>query len=225
LAQDDYQYEIQLSNKQLVFYFMAGATALILSFLAGVMVGKGVNADLGSTQVGTPTVTVETSPETAPSREPSYSYAQRLESNHPAERLEGTSGRPVRATPPPPMTPTPPPATPTPPLATPTPRRATPTPTATPRPTPTTAPTVRATPLPSTQGGRISLQVGAFKDEKAAIALRTRLVKSGFPVFVVSRPERDYAVRVGPYASRAQVEQVKKRLLAQEKLSSFVVTQ
>ena len=37
LAQDDYYYEIQLTNKQLVFYFMAGATGLILSFLAGVM--------------------------------------------------------------------------------------------------------------------------------------------------------------------------------------------
>jgi cell division septation protein DedD len=192
LAQDDYQYEIQLSNKQLVFYFMAGATALILSFLAGVMVGKGVNADLSPTQVasGVPAVTVETSPATEPTHQPSYSYPQ-LESNHPVDRLEGTSHRPVGATPPPPRTPTPPPAT----------------------------------PLPSTQGGHLSLQVGAFKDEKAAVALKTRLVKGGFTVFVVSRPERDYAVRVGPYASRAEAEQVKKRLLAQEKLSSFVVTQ
>ncbi len=40
MAQDDYYYEIQLTNKQLVFYFMAGATGLILSFLAGVMVGR-----------------------------------------------------------------------------------------------------------------------------------------------------------------------------------------
>jgi hypothetical protein len=40
LAQDDYYYEIQLTNKQLVFYFMAGATGLILSFLAGIMVGR-----------------------------------------------------------------------------------------------------------------------------------------------------------------------------------------
>ena len=39
--QDDYYYEIQLTNKQLVFYFLAGATGLILSFLAGVMVGRG----------------------------------------------------------------------------------------------------------------------------------------------------------------------------------------
>jgi hypothetical protein len=42
LAQDDYYYEIQLTNKQLVFYFMAGAAGLVLSFLAGVMVGRGV---------------------------------------------------------------------------------------------------------------------------------------------------------------------------------------
>ena len=38
MAQDDYYYEIQLTNKQLVFYFVAGAMGLILSFLAGVMV-------------------------------------------------------------------------------------------------------------------------------------------------------------------------------------------
>jgi len=42
VAQDDYYYEIQLTNKQLVFYFMAGAAGLVLSFLAGVMVGRGV---------------------------------------------------------------------------------------------------------------------------------------------------------------------------------------
>ena len=42
MAQDDYYYEIQLTNKQLVFYFMAGAAGLVLSFLAGVMVGRGV---------------------------------------------------------------------------------------------------------------------------------------------------------------------------------------
>ena len=32
MAQDDYYYEIQLTNKQLVFYFMAGAAGLVLSF-------------------------------------------------------------------------------------------------------------------------------------------------------------------------------------------------
>src|SRR5260221_13921671 len=50
MAQDDYYYEIQLTNKQLVFYFMAGATGLILSFLAGVMVGRGVDTAQGEVQ-------------------------------------------------------------------------------------------------------------------------------------------------------------------------------
>ena len=31
MAQDDYYYEIQLTNKQLVFYFMAGAAGLTLA--------------------------------------------------------------------------------------------------------------------------------------------------------------------------------------------------
>ncbi len=44
MAQEDYYYEIQLTNKQLVFYFLAGATGLILAFLAGVMVGRGVDS-------------------------------------------------------------------------------------------------------------------------------------------------------------------------------------
>src|SRR4051812_22648302 len=51
--QDDYYYEIQLTNKQLVFYFMAGATGLILSFLAGVMVGRGVDSTGGEVQART----------------------------------------------------------------------------------------------------------------------------------------------------------------------------
>ena len=54
MAQDDYYYEIQLTNKQLVFYFMAGATGLILSFLAGVMVGRGVDQGAGEVQAARP---------------------------------------------------------------------------------------------------------------------------------------------------------------------------
>ena len=55
MAQDDYWYEIHLSNKQLVFYFMAAATVLILSFLAGVMVGRGVDSAAGEVQGAHPT--------------------------------------------------------------------------------------------------------------------------------------------------------------------------
>src|SRR5687768_6938567 len=51
LAQEDYFYEIQLTNKQLVFYFMAGASFLILSFLAGIVVGRGVDANAAEVPV------------------------------------------------------------------------------------------------------------------------------------------------------------------------------
>ena len=54
MAQDDYYYEIQLTNKQLVFYFMAGATGLVLSFLAGVMVGRGVDQTSTDVQAARP---------------------------------------------------------------------------------------------------------------------------------------------------------------------------
>ncbi len=89
MAQDDYYYEIQLTNKQLVFYFMAGAAGLILSFLAGVMVGRGVEGGTTSASETRPVaeerVVAEPSPAiTAATPAPSdYSYPQRLETDRP----------------------------------------------------------------------------------------------------------------------------------------------
>ncbi len=96
MAQDDYYYEIQLTNKQLVFYFMAGASGLILSFLAGVMVGRGVEGSaMGAGAVETrpvaeERVVAEQSPAAAVATPaPSdFSYPQRLESDKPEEGLE-----------------------------------------------------------------------------------------------------------------------------------------
>ena len=106
MAQDDYYYEIQLTNKQLVFYFMAGASGLILSFLAGVMVGRGVEGSaLGAVEtrpVAEERVVAEQSPAAAAATPaPSdYSYPQRLESDKPEEGLEkkGAAGAPAAAT-------------------------------------------------------------------------------------------------------------------------------
>ncbi len=42
---DDGFHEIQLSGKQLVFLFMAGATLAVMIFLCGVQVGRGVKSD------------------------------------------------------------------------------------------------------------------------------------------------------------------------------------
>ena len=93
MAQDDYYYEIQLSNKQLVFYFMAGATGLILSFLAGVMVGRGVDATAGEVQaaralpVQEEKVVAEEPPKPATPAE-DLTYAQRLEADKQDDTLE-----------------------------------------------------------------------------------------------------------------------------------------
>jgi cell division protein FtsN len=96
LAQDDYYYEIQLTNKQLVFYFMAGATGLILSFLAGVMVGRGVDA--GDVQAARPAPeerVVSEEPLARPTAPPSagdLTYAQRLEGEKTDDSLERPKG-------------------------------------------------------------------------------------------------------------------------------------
>jgi DedD protein len=114
LAQDDYYYEIQLTNKQLVFYFLAGATALILSFLAGIWVGRGVDARATETRVAReePVVPVGEDPQvkTSPVPAEGYSYSQRLEADRPADALETPEARTARAastTPTPAVKPTP----------------------------------------------------------------------------------------------------------------------
>jgi hypothetical protein len=95
LAQDDYYYEIQLTNKQLVFYFLAGATGLVLSFLAGVMVGRGVDqtasADAQRPRPVAEDRIVTEEPEAkspAPPATTDLNYSQRLESDKTEETLE-----------------------------------------------------------------------------------------------------------------------------------------
>ena len=108
MAQDDYFYEIQLTNKQLVFYFLAGATGLILSFLAGVMVGRGVDSATVEAQAGKPVraderVVPEDAAKPSPAASASISpaedlnYAQRLESDKPEETLDKPKPAPTPA--------------------------------------------------------------------------------------------------------------------------------
>ena len=215
MAQDDYYYEIQLTNKQLVFYFMAGAAGLILSFLAGVMVGRGVEGGTASASETRPVaeerVVAEASPAVAVATPaPSdYSYPQRLESDRPEEGLErsrpGGKATPI-ATPPPGAAPVRPAATPSPAAAkptpapvaakpTPAPAAATPTPTPTPPlPTPpppaATRPAAPATgPLPralASSAAGFAIQVGAFKDRASADSIVRSLKTRGLPAYVVA---------------------------------------
>jgi DedD protein len=242
--QDDYFYEIQLSNKQLVFYFMAGATVLIVSFLVGVMVGRGVdvNTDVQAARNATPPVeektVVEEPPRPVPPAAEDLTYAQRLESDKAEEGLE----KPVRTAaaaqvkPAPPVTAAaqPPPIV-TPqsnvareiPRVAPTPAAAAPATVATPRPAapvalPTPRPVVAQAPPPR---GQFTIQVGAFKDRASADTVSGQLKGKGFAAYVVAPASADglFNVRVGSYAARPDAERVQTRLRDQEKFKPFIV--
>ena len=213
--QDDYYYEIQLTNKQLVFYFLAGATGLILSFLAGVMVGRGVDnstnaADAQPTKpVQEERIIPEETPKPSAKPAEELTYAARLESEKPEDTLKGAK----------------PPAEASAPAAKPT-ASARPTPapsakaTAAPKPTP--KPTAAAT---KPAAGTFTIQVGAFKDRDTADGVVARLKKKGFAAFVVAPDGSDalFNVRVGSYAARADAERVQAKLRDEEKFKPFIV--
>jgi cell division septation protein DedD len=215
MAQDDYYYEIQLTNKQLVFYFMAGATGLILSFLAGVMVGRGVDTAQGDVQARNvaeeKVISEESAIKTTPS--PDLTYAQRLESDRVDAGLErpkaaaGQAAAPAaKPTAPPPTLRT---ASATPPTLAAAKRApataekagpaseksATETGGARPEPavkTPAKAPPpqpsapAKAEPVAPKAEPSFTIQVGAFKDRATADGVVTRLKGKGFAAYILS---------------------------------------
>lgn len=210
MAQDDYFYEIQLTNKQLVFYFMAGATGLILSFLAGVMVGRGVDQGAAEVQAARPVqderIVSEETPKPAPSAQ-ELTYAQRLEGERTEERLERVKPSPAAAARP-----------------SPSPRIAAVAPaTAPPRTAPASAPPATVAARPAA-GGAFALQVGAFKDRATAESMVARLKGKGFTAYLVTPQEGLFNVRVGTFASRAEAEKAQEQLRGQ-KFDPFVVKQ
>jgi cell division protein FtsN len=230
LAQDDYYYEIQLTNKQLVFYFMAGAAGLVLSFLAGVMVGRGVDTGAvaeAAHPVAEERVVAEQSPPASPA--PSdYSYPQRLESDRPEQRLEqphpaatAVASVPAAATPAPKPRPTPR-ASAAPPAPTPAPTAA-----ATPLPTPPPPGTARLPrALPASASG-FFVQVGAFKDRSSADSVVHGLKAKGMPAYVEAPGGGSaglFTVRVGVYRDRVDAEAVAERLRA-DKFKPYIQKQ
>jgi cell division septation protein DedD len=235
LAQDDYYYEIQLTNKQLVFYFMAGATGLILSFLAGVMVGRGVDAVGGEVQaartVQEDRIVAEETPKPAKPATEDLTYAQRLEGERVDDTLEkprpgAGAVKPVKPGPafakvvPPPTTaakPAPKPDARAGPAAPPT-RMASNTP------APSAPATTIAMPPPAGEAtGGFTLQVGVFKEKARAEAIVARLKSKGFAPGIAGGAEGPWVVRVGHYADRAAAEREQARLRDEEKLQPFIV--
>jgi len=229
VAQDDYYYEIQLTNKQLVFYFMAGASGLVLSFLAGVMVGRGVEGSAmgaGETRsVSEERVVAEQSPAPAQPTPGNFSYPARLESDKPEEGLErsrAASPAPTpaaRAATPAALPPVPTPRPSTPPVAA-----------AAPTPTPAAATTRSPGTLPKFQpqtAAGFAIQVGAFKDRASADSVVRSLKTRGFPAYAVAPAGRGgglYTVRVGIYRDRADAESVQARL-NDDKFKPYILKQ
>jgi cell division septation protein DedD len=227
LAQDDYYYEIQLTNKQLVFYFMAGAAGLILSFLAGVMVGRGVDSSAGDVRAARPVAEERIVPEEPPATKPApppaedLTYAQRLEGDKVDDSLKPAgSGAP----PAPKGTPAPPPKG----AADASKATAGPARTVAPKPAPSPSARAAAKPspaAPATGAASFTIQVGAFKDKATAESVVTRLKDKGFAAYVVSPEGADglFNVRVGSYPARADAERIQTRLRDEEKFKPFIV--
>jgi cell division septation protein DedD len=229
LAQDDYYYEIQLTNKQLVFYFMAAAAGLIMSFLAGVAVGRGVDASVADARASKVVASERIVPEETASSRPApatedLSYAQRLESESVDTGLERPTPRGRAAVPEKATEKTPPPVKDKP---TPAPRRAAAPPPQKPSPKPSPSPRVAAREqAPAAGVASFTIQVGAFKDKATADSVAARLKGKGFPAYVVTPDATDsglYNVRVGSYPSRPDAEKIETRLRDEERYKPFIV--
>lgn len=208
---DGAYYEVQLNNKQLVFFFMAALAIAVVVFLCGVMVGRGVrDATLAVAQndiaSGTLPKAIST-PRTTAAARPELDYTRRLESDEVPKRLEPMrSSSPedavnpnARETVPAPRTePTGPPSPP-------------------PAPTPTRAKTL------GTDTGQFTIQVVALKTEDAAKSLLSRLKGKNYRAYLEAGTDAGlHRVRVGRFATRAEAETVAAKLRDEEKFRPYI---
>ncbi len=233
MAEGETQYNIPVSSKQLIVYFVFLVIALSAAFLAGVMVGRNVDSS--------PEPTVRDIADGLPEEAPASPTPDALTygSTLSGDKIEGLATAPGSSTPPTPaprVAQVPPPtaasALPTP-TARSTPAAAAPAapvrPAATPRPAPKATPkaTPRTTPSPrkgaATPVPRLTIQVGAFKDRAAADAIVKRLKAKGYSAYLVPVTEGLYNVRVGSFTDREDAERIVAKLETQEKFKPFIV--
>jgi cell division septation protein DedD len=77
--------------------------------------------------------------------------------------------------------------------------------------------------------GKLSVQVGAFAESRAAEQLAESLRSAGLPVYVspsaAAEGQQRWRVRVGPVATREEAERIASRLKTKEKLPTWVLTE
>lgn len=182
-------HEIQLSGKQLVFLFISLVVMAVVTFLLGVAVGRGVRSDMAEAPTSASAAT-----ETVVTEQPPAQPAQELGYH---DLLAGSGTPPATSGPPPtpPAENTPPPAA----------------------PTPEPAPAAAQAPPPAPATGDFFVQTGAYSARAAADGQVAALKKLNMPAFVLvpaaGSPVRLFRVRVGPYATQADAESVRVRLV------------
>jgi cell division septation protein DedD len=205
---DEGFHEIQLNGKQLVFLFMAATVVLVVIFLCGVMVGRGVVraqqiAELASAAADVPIdPTIARQPAAAAARplndaplstQETLTYPDRLaEQEPPAETLREA---------PPPI----------------------------PEPTvdvqPAAARAAVASDVPGEPPGNgFVVQVAAVRQRSEADAIARRLGMKGYPAFVTTPAgvAHIFRVRVGKYQDRREAESIAARLEKEEQFKPWI---
>ena len=232
--QDEGFHEIQLNGKQLVFLFMAATVVSVVIFLCGVLVGRGVraqlggvpdNAPIGTVSETTPTQPAMPAPAPAAGSDPTtaapppavdeLSYFNRLEKQTaPAEQLKPAPDR----------------------NAAPVERPAAPAVTASRTPPPPTVPSKEPSPVrepapapaaasgePAGQG--FAVQIAALNVRSEADAIARRLSSKGYAAYVLTPANGSpsvFRVRVGKFITRREAETMAARLQKEEQFKPWV---
>ena len=232
--------EIQLNGKQLIFLFMAVTVVLVVTFLFGVLVGRGAR-EADTAQIASSEVTPDSGTESAAHNPPAaaapgaatqapaappaeeLSYAERLLRDTPAEENLKPAATPEAPAPGPVVQEpiaervTPPPQ----PKDTPAPTAA-----AAPRsvqPTSVPAPAAAAEAI-DPSGPGFAVQVAAYRDRRDADSLAKQLTAKGYPAFVMDPVKGTstalFRVRVGKYKTLKDAEAIEARLQTAEQLTN-----
>ena len=204
-VQDEGFHEIQLNGKQLVFLFMAATVVSVVIFLCGVLVGRGVRAQMGGVADNAPASTVaETTPTqpltpapapaagsdptkaAPPPSADELSYFNRLEKpNAPQEQLKPQVEKTA--------------------------------------PAPAPAAVAPASAEPSGQG--FAVQIAALNVRSEADAIAKRLSSKGYAAYVLSPANGTpsvFRVRVGKFNTRREAETVAAKLQKEEQFKPWV---
>ncbi len=210
---DEGFHEIQLSGKQLVFLFILVTFGLVVTFLCGVLVGRGARAVRGEgpADIAVQATVPQSADEPAAAAEPPVPATEADELTYP-KRLQGAdvSKDDLKDAPPAASEPKSVPAAKAPPAS---------------KSDAPPAPPDREA-APSGQPGAWVVQVVALQDRAVATSLVQRLSGKGYPAFLVTTAAgsvpRMYKVQVGRFNDRRAAEQVRQRLEKEEQFKPWI---